>query len=415
MGLIDIFKGKDPEKQEAQGDRLFASGAYGQARLEYESAAGKRRRDTPNDARIPELGDKILRCNEALAAEHRKRGADLADNGYFEEAREYCNLALELTKNAELIDALQHDLRDIETRQEKGAFEEAPDADKLAPEIPEGAIPNFDSDDEYAEALFNTMPDEIRELYDNYGRNFKIGYVALHQERFDEAADFLSFALKENPGPDSYVRLELATAYLNLKRPEEAIALLKNFAPQQWNPTKYSMLCELYWSMRQFDRALKLLDSITDEKDAGPFFCLLRGQTLSHSGEHRQAESLYLNFLREHGWDTGITQALGENYEALGDHEKAREIYGRIISSCNSCSVKIDPAILRNYADLCMNAGLLDEKLLEIYLGMAEKDPANASGYYRNVSRIYDALGHEKEAIRFRQIALRYEDSGSGS
>ena len=415
MGLLDIFNGKDPEKQEAQGDRLFASGAYGQARLEYESALEKRRRDTSNDARIPKLDYKIRRCNEALAAEHRKRGENLADNGYFEEAREYCTLALDLTQDAELIDTLQRDLRNIETRQAKEAFEEAPDADKLVPEIPQQGIPEFESKDEYAEALFNTMPDEIRELYENYGENFKSGYVALHQERFDEAADFLSLALEENPAPDSYVRLELATAYLNLKRFKEALALLVDFAPRQWSPVKYSMLCELYWGMHQYDRALELLDSIKDEKETELFFFLLRGQTLFRAGKHRQAESLYLNYLREHGWDMGIAQALAENYEALCDRENARELYGRIIASCSGCGAAVDPSILRKYADLCMEAGKQDEKILEIYLGLAEKDPDNAASYYRNVSRIYDALGHEKEARRFQYIALRYEDGSAGS
>ena len=62
-----------------------------------------------------------------------------------------------------------------------------------------------------------------------------------------------------------------------------------------------------------------------------------------------------------------------------------------------------------------MEAGKQDEKILEIYLGLAEKDPENAAGYYRKVSRIYAALGHEKESRRFQQIALRYEGGGSGS
>ena len=47
MGFFDVFKGKDPARLEEQGDRLYESGAYGQARLEYESAAAKRRRETP--------------------------------------------------------------------------------------------------------------------------------------------------------------------------------------------------------------------------------------------------------------------------------------------------------------------------------------------------------------------------------
>jgi tetratricopeptide (TPR) repeat protein len=413
MGLLEIFKGKDPEKLEGQGDRFFEAGAYGQARLEYESAMEKRRKETPNDTRIPGLENKITSCRESLAAEHRKRGANLADDEYFEESREYINLALDLTQNADLIDALRGDLRNIETGQAKAAFGGAPDVDNPEPEIPDRAIPEFESEDEYAEALFNTVAEEIRALYESYGDHFKKGYIALHQARFDDAVQYLSLALKENPAPDSYVRLELATAHLNLKRFEEALALLEEFAPQQWSPMKYSMLCELYWGARRFDRALELLDSIAGEKETGSFLCLFRGKTLSLSGERSQAESLYQYFLRERGWDTGIARALAETREAVGDREKARELLGRVIASCSGCGVKADPAVQRKYADLCMEAGIQDEKLLNIYLDLADKDPENAVGYYLKVSRIYDALGHEKEARRFQQIASHYEGDGS--
>lgn len=417
MGLLDVFKGKNPEKLEAQGDLFFESGAFGQARLEYESAVGKRRKETSNDSRIPELNKKILRCSEALAAEHRNRGTDLADEGYFDEAREYYNLALDLTQDAELINALQGDLHDLETRQAKAAFEESTDADSLEPEISEQEIhePVSFSEEGSAEVLFIAVPDEIRDLYACYGKNFENGYFALHQGRFEEAAEYLSLALEENPGPDSYVRLELATAYLNLKRHEDAIALVDGFVPKYMDMMTCRLLCGVYWDTGHWNRALTLLDSLAPEQKVMPFFCGLRGETLFRAGKYRQAESLYRDFLEKCGWDPNIANALAQTCEALGDSEGARELYGKVIASCSGCGTAADPQTLRKYADLCMETGVQDKRLLEIYLALADKDPEISADCYRKVSKIYEALGHEKEARRFRQIALRYEDTGDGS
>jgi tetratricopeptide (TPR) repeat protein len=410
MDLFDIFKGKDPERQEEQGDRLYDSGAYGQARLEYESAAAKRRRETSNDARIPELDRKIVRCKEALAGEHRKQGENLAEAGYFDDAREYYTLALELTQDSGLIATLQRELRAVESRQMDAALAELPDADGSEPETPEQVVyeAESESEDEYAEALFNTIPDELHEIYTNYGTSFRSGYVALHQGRFDEAAQQLCQALKENPAPDSHVRLELATAYLNLKRYEDALALLEAFVPQPVNRMTCRMLCEVYWETGHFDRALALLDSLAKEKKSDPSYCGLHGDTLFRMGEYGRAESVYLNCLEECGWNTDITLALAETYKAAGDHKKAREFLRKVIDDCNMCHVQINPQTLRKYADLCMECGIRNERILEIYLNLTEKDPDNVAEYYGRISLIYEALGHEKESRRFQQLAKRY-------
>jgi tetratricopeptide (TPR) repeat protein len=410
MDLFDIFKGKDPIKQEERGDQLFESGAYGQARLEFEAAVEKRRRDTSNDARIPVLDNKILKCSEALAFLHRKRADDLAEAGYYDEAREYYTLALELTRDPELTEMLERGLQTLESRQIEGPFEERPDADSPEPEIPEPAVckPELESEDEYAEALFNTMPDELREIYMNYGENFRRGYVALHQGRFEIASEYLSLALKENPGPDSHVRLELATVYLNLKRREEALELLDEFVPRSTDKLTYRMLCEVYWEAGRFDRALALLDALAKEKKSDPFYYGLYGDTLFRMGEYDRAESVYLNCLEECGWNTDITLALAETYKAAGDHKKAREFLRKVIDDCNMCHVQINPQTLRKYADLCMECGIRNEMILEIYLNLTEKDPDNIAAYYGNIALIYEALGHEKESRRFLQLAKQY-------
>jgi tetratricopeptide (TPR) repeat protein len=410
MGLLDVFKRKDPVKQEERGDLLFQSGAYGQARLEYEAAAEERRRETSNDARIPVLDSKIHKCSEALASLHRKRADDLAEAGYYDEAREYYTLALELTRDPELTRMLERGLQTAESRQIEAAFEEQPAADRPEPEIPEQAVygSEFESVDEYAEALFNTVPDELREIYMNYGENFRRGYVASQQGRFETASEYLSLALKENPGPDSHVRLELATVYLNLKRHEEALELLDEFVPKSTDIVTYGMLCGVFWDTGLFERALALRDSLSAEQKADPHFCGLQGETLFRMGEYRQAELLYLNFLEECVWDRGIANALAETYEATGDHDDARKLYRKVIDDCGACHVPINPQTLRKYADLCLAAGIQNQQILEIYLNLTEKDPDNAAAYYGNISRIYAALGHEKESKRFAQIALRY-------
>jgi tetratricopeptide (TPR) repeat protein len=417
MGLLDIFKGKDPVKQEERGDLLFESGEYGQARLEYEAAVEKRRRDTSNDARIPVLDNKILKCGEALASLHRKRADNLAEAGYYDEAREYYTLALELARDPELTGMLERGLQAVESRQIEATLEERTDADSQEHEIPEKAMSEseFESEDEYAEALFNTLPDELCEIYMNYGENFKRGYVALHQRRFETASEYLSLALKENPGPDSHVRLELATVYLNLKRGEEALELLDEFVPKSKDIMTYSMLCEVFWDKGLFDRALALRDSLSAEQKADPYLCRLHGDTLFRMGEYHQAELLYLNFLKECGWDRGVAGALAETYEAMGDHDDARELYRKVIDDCGACHVQINPQTLRRYADLCLAAGIQNKRILEIYLNLTEKDPDNAAAYCGNISRIYAALGHEKESKRFAQIALRYAASDSSS
>ena len=92
MGVLGFFKGKDPLQLEEQGDRYFDASAFGQAKLEYESALGKRRKDMPGDVRIPLLQEKILRCREALAREHKQRGNDLAEAGHFDDPDQIWNL-----------------------------------------------------------------------------------------------------------------------------------------------------------------------------------------------------------------------------------------------------------------------------------------------------------------------------------
>jgi tetratricopeptide (TPR) repeat protein len=415
MGLFNIFKGKDPLQHEQQGDTHFDTGAFGQAKIEYETALEKRQKTSPNDADpIGRLRKKIRRSKEALAREHKHSGDDLGEAGYFEDAREYYTLALDLTRDPALVSELQNSLQNIEGRQAKKFHDELPDID--VPEVKVGAQTAPETGDEYFTVLCSTLPDDIRMAYRDYGRSFKNGFIALNQGDFETAAQELSRALEENPAPENFIRLELATAYLNLERLEEARALLEEFLTYHPDTLPaYQLLCEIFWEAGSFDHAQALLESLSDDLQKSLATYLLRGETFFRAGKYPQAKSLYQDFLSDYGWNEHIAQALAGTYEAIGDLEKARGLYGEIMGQCSSCGAHIDPLIKRKYADLSMATGQQTEKVLEIYLSLVSQDPANAAQYYHKVGQIYAALGHEKESLRFQFLAQRYAQKESSA
>ena len=62
--------------------------------------------------------------------------------------------------------------------------------------------------------------------------------------------------MEENPKTDSYIPLELATAYLNLQKHPEAQQLLEKFIEDQPQALPaYQLLCEIYWESGAFEQA----------------------------------------------------------------------------------------------------------------------------------------------------------------
>ena len=75
MGLLNIFSGKPPQAYEQKGDRLFESGAFGDAKLAYEAGLHKLgKRDPHNSTLKRRLQEKILQSKEALAFQHKQKG-----------------------------------------------------------------------------------------------------------------------------------------------------------------------------------------------------------------------------------------------------------------------------------------------------------------------------------------------------
>jgi predicted Zn-dependent protease len=407
MSLLKLFSGPSPEKLEEKGDALFAAGHWGQAKLAYEGSLDKRQKQSGQDIDAQHrLAEKIRETVNALAREHRQTAQNLIEGGHYDEARALLTLAMEVTADRQLkaeLDAQLHALTSPRNhpndREPMVSTVRSEDSDPLFDEA---------SEDDYFQALCGTLPQEVRDAYLAYGEDFKSGYIALNRGDFQAAAESLSRAMAQNPQPESYIPLELASAKLNLDRPAEARELLESFLEHHPHALPaYQLLCEIYWDEEDFDRVDALLASLSEELAESVAAVLLKGETLMRAGRHADARNFFRQFLKGYDWNDTVARELAKAHEALNESAEARAIYREIIGRCDSCRARIDPAIKHRYAELCFADGLYTTEILEMYLALAREIPENAAGYFDRISRIYAAQGNPTEAERFHSFARR--------
>jgi len=409
MGWRNILSAKDPEHYEQKADSLCKSEKWGKAKIEYERALERLEKSSPwDDGYRQSLREKIQHCREALARQHRQSAADLLEAGHLEDARRYIELALELTADDRLTEALEMMQSSAQTAgseppqttltsggQQPGAASEAP--------------PFEEQDDDQFAALLGTLPEAVEAAYRSYGQTFKTGYLALNRGDFEKAHSHLSRALEEHPDPGSYIALELANACVNMAEQDRACELLETFLEHHPDALPaYRLLCEIFWETKEFERAEKLLASLPAELAQSAAAWRLRGETLQRSRNYTAAKSLYRNFLKTYGWDEIIARQLAEVHEALDEMANARNLYRQIMQQCRSCGASIDPVIKQKFADLCFASGINSDEVLEIYLSLAQEIPQNAGTYYDKVSQLYASRQNAEQARRFAQLAEKY-------
>lgn len=407
MSFLKLFSGPSPEKLEEKGDALFAAGQWGSAKLAYEGSLDKRQKRSDQDIDAQNrLAEKVRKAADALAGEHRQTALNLIEGGYYDEARALLALAAEVTADPQLKAALDADLHALASHRNH--------PDSLAPLVStvessdNGPLPDEDSEDDYFLALCGTLPEEVRDAYLAYGEDFKSGYVALNRGDFQAAAASLLRAREQHPQPESYIPLELASAWLNLDRPAEARELLEKFLEHHPHALPaYQLLCEIHWEEEDFARVDALLASLAEELAESVAAVLLKGETLFRAGRHADARDFYRQFLEVYDWNDTVARELAKAHEALNESAEARAIYREIMGRCNSCRARIDPVIKHRYAELCFADGLYTTEILEVYLALAREIPENAALYFDRVSRIYAAQGNPTEAQRFRSFAKR--------
>ena len=408
MSVFKIFSGKSPEAHEQKGDALFAADLWGKAKVEYERALEKIEKMAPHNIDLKSrLQEKIQHARACLARSHKHNADDMLEAGFYDDARELYTLALELAENTAFKSELVKKLEQLDFQMTQNAAETFVGYNDDEEEAgPQQNLMSDETENEYFNALCGTLPADVQKAYRNYGDNFKKGYLALNQGEFELAVDYLKRAMQENLQADSFIPLELATAYLNLEKHSEAQQLLETVIVNQPRALPaYQLLCEIYWENGAFDRAEALLTSVPRELTESVAVYLLKGENLFQTGNFKAAKELYQSFFETYGWNEPAARAMAKTHEALNEFANARNLYREIMEQCHSCHASIDPFIKQRYADLCFDSGMLNTDILDLYLSLAQEVPANAAEYYSKVSRIYAARGNHTEAARFRAIA----------
>jgi tetratricopeptide (TPR) repeat protein len=408
MGLLKNLLGQKAEKHEQRGDTYLNKAVWGMAKIEYERALDRLEKGSPDYQELEErLQDKLIQSKEALATDHKETAENLMEQAHHDDARELFQLALELTADPGLVSAIQKRIQELEQRTAKDIQADAPSLPIL------DKRDSLEDEDEYFMALCGTLPEDVQREYASYGDAFRSGYLALNRGDFDRAVQYLSQAMNENPSPESFIPLELATAYLNLKQFDEARRLLETvYLNHPEALPVYELLCEIFWETGAFDQAESLLDDCPEELKNSMGYYLLRGETLFHAGRYPETVSFYRDLMKEYGWNETVAKALARTFETLGDLEEARQTYAGIMDQCRGCHSRIDPVVKRRYAEISFELGRYTSDVLEMYLSLAQEDPENSALYYQRVSRIYASLGNEEEARRYRLFAQQSRNGG---
>lgn len=405
MDIFKIFSGPSAEKLEQRGDALAAPGKWGRAKLEYERALIKAEKAPDHDPeRKARLQNKIAGAKEALAREHLETIDLLLEGDNFDDAGELAAIALEISTEPSLRVELEARRQRIEEGRSLQTRVEGPD---LLYGLGGGDV-GEGSDEEIFLSLCSTLPPEVEQAYLSYDEDFREGYIALNQGDFDAAVDRLSAAMDREPAPDSYIALELATARLHQGDADGAQRLLERFVSRCPGVLPaYSVLCEIYWEKKEFHRAHTLLDDAPEDLHSSVAMVLLRGQTLTQSGDLEAAKSHYLAFFEAHGWNDQVAKALAGVHEALKETETARALYAEMISRCTGCRARVEPEVKHRYAELAYLAGHTGSDVTELYLSLAREMPQHAAHYFDRLSRIYATQGNTDEAERFRVFSAQ--------
>ncbi len=407
MGLFSIFSGKSPETHEQRGDKFIEIGAYGDARIEYENALHKIETKFPEKAPLIErIRQKMTRAGEFLARAHMENADILVNAGDYQEALELFQLAMDLAEDENLKNTVSKKIHsliedygesDISDSPVPGATSTAVSDDALM----ELVIPEDASEDELFSVLCHAVPESVENAYHSYGDAFKQGYIALNQGEFEMAVELLTGAMEENARPN-LIALELATAHIHLQDYDNARELLESFLREHPEDIRaYQLLCEIYWDTRDYDKADRLLAGCPDTIRENPPILLLLGETRFQEKAYDAAESVFNRYIAINGQDEIVSRSLAKTLEARGDLEAARELYAQTINQCTSCQKRVDPFLKRRYAELSFQAGDTSTKLLDIYLALAQEDPANRSVYYQRIAGIYEKKGDMLEARRY--------------
>ncbi|MFA6010435.1 MAG: tetratricopeptide repeat protein [Desulfobacteraceae bacterium] len=399
MGLFS-FLIKSPEKKEAEGDAYFNARKFGPAKLEYESALELIEKKHPDDAAMKDrVLEKLKNSRESLARQHLETGDKLIESNALDEAERMFSLALSLTENPEL----QLTLKGRIALTIKDMPEDEDEVDQM--DEPTEEPEDYDAEHEF-EVLCMTLSEEMGQAYKSYGETFKEGFLALSHGDFDRAAVQLHKAMEEHPSDDSHIPVELATALIHLGQADEAIDHLTFYL--QNNPSSFhgiSMLCDIFCELKRFDLAHGVIEQAPETMRKSATGARFNGRIYYLEGDYKKAEEIFRDVLTDKGWNTDVARDLAMTLGASDQNEEAKALYADLLNQCAGCGQRLNPLDKKAFADLSLKMNDYSDKILKLYLELANDHEEIRSDCFSKASMIFSRNGNEKEAARFKKLA----------
>lgn len=399
MGLFS-FLIKSPEKKEAAGDAYFNASKFGSAKLEYESALELIEKKHPDDAAMKDrVLEKLKNSRESLALQHLETGDRLIESNALDEAERLFALALSLTENPEL----QQTLKGRIALTIKDIPEDEDEVDQM--DEPTEEPEDYDAEHEF-EVLCMTLSEDMGQAYKSYGDTFKEGFLALSHGDFDRAAVLLHSAMEEHPSDDSHIPVELATALIHLGQADKAIEHLTFYL--QNNPSSFhgiSMLCDIFCELKRFDLAHGVIEQAPETMRESATGARLNGRIYYLEGDYKKAEEIFRDVLTDKGWNTDVARDLAMTLGASDQNEEAKALYADLLNQCAGCGQRLNPLDKKAFADLSLKMNDYSDKILKLYLELANDHEDIRSDCFSKASMIFSRNGNEKEAARFKKLA----------
>ena len=119
MSFLKLFSGPTPDKLEQKGDALFAAEKWGDAKQAHDHAFQKLEKQADRDtADINRILEKIRNTREALAHQHRMTAENYLEGGHVQEAREYLQLAIEISEDARFQKTVQDQIHTLDVKRQ---------------------------------------------------------------------------------------------------------------------------------------------------------------------------------------------------------------------------------------------------------------------------------------------------------
>lgn len=394
--LKRLFTGPDLDLQLGEAEALVARGALGDAKLAFEKALGRAKKERPE--LVSTLQQRIVECCDSIAAARLEEGRRLLQAGHLDLAVEELEHALQTAVSSAPRGAIQSVLDGLqrsEVRREMQVVEAPADA-------------RFD-------LLSGGWEDDQYDEYVTHGEPLRDALLALDSGDAASAREILEALLPAAAEP-RYLWFELGRARLIVGEAEPAREALTTFlgriGPDEGGDARlvaHMELAAIHTERAELEAAIGQYQAALEAFADDPRPYLAMGSFFRHSELWEEAVEVLeagLSVLDESRPDFRFWQELGLAHAGLGQDARAIELLERVVTFLTSHQqLDLPPEGTRRLAELQERAGKPERASDLFALLAAGSDRPNLGLYHLEAGRLMHGLGLDRDARRMLQRA----------